>query len=203
MNEPGVGPQHHVSSWPRLKEGILGFIAREEQPLHAAALWSLLLPRLRGIELPISEVKAALSSLIAEGMVASIPAASDSEETYGVTVAGFEHRDAWLRSPLCPPYCREELLMRLAVASGLDDIRRLVGLVRREESARMMEVIERQAVPEEIVLRARSGLPINDWKTRTKFLLHAAEMEHCQAELQWLQQVRVVLGEELDEHGVG
>lgn len=93
--------------------------------------------------------------------------------------------------------------MRLAVASGLDGIRRLVDLVRSEESAWMMEAIEREAVPEEIVMRARSGLPINDWKTRTKFLLHAAELEHCQAELQWLQQVRAVLRRELNEHEVG
>lgn len=203
MSEPGVGPHRHASSWPRLKEGILGFIAREEEPLHAAALWSLLLPRLRGIELPIGEVRAALSGLVAEGMIASIAAADDSEATYWVTVAGIERRDAWLRSPLNPPYCREELLMRLAVASGPDDIRRLVDLVRSEERARVTEAMERQAVPEEIVLRARSGLPINDWRTRTKFLLHAAELEHCQAELHWLQQVRGVLREELDEHGVG
>ncbi|HEV7942466.1 MAG TPA: hypothetical protein VGP17_06660 [Solirubrobacteraceae bacterium] len=203
MSGFGGIPQRSVSSWPRLSEGILGFIAREEEPLHAAALWSLLLPRLRGIELPIGEVRAALRGLIAEGMIASVAAADDSEATYWVTVAGIEHRDAWLRSPLNPPYCREELLMRLAVASGPDDIRRLVDLVRSEERARVTEAMERQAVPEEIVLRARSGLPINDWRTRTKFLLHAAELEHCQAELHWLQQVRAVLREELDEHGVG
>jgi hypothetical protein len=203
MNDPGVGPQRHVLCWPRLKEGILGFIAREDEPLHAAALWSLLLPRLHGIELPIGEVREALGALIAEGMIAPITATDDSEATYWVTVAGIERRDAWLRSPLCPPYCREELLMRLAVASGIDDIRRLTELVRSEERARVTEAMERQAVPEEIVLRARSGLPINDWRTRTKFLLHAAELEHCQAELHWLQQVRAVLREELDEHEIG
>ena len=150
---------------------------------------------LQGIELPIGEVRSALNSLTAEGMIASIAAADDSEVVYGVTVAGIERRDAWLRSALSPPFCREELLMRLAVASGPDDIRRLVDLVRSEERARMTEAMERQAVPEKIVMRARNGLPINDWRTRTKFLLHAAELEHSQAELHWLQQVRAVLRE--------
>lgn len=201
MRELGVARRERVGSWPCIKDGILGLIVREGAPLRAVALWSDLLPRLQSMELSISEVNDAISTLLREGMVSVASARSDAEggAAYDATPRGVERSRAWLRTALHPPYLREELLLRIAVACGVEDIQALIEVVAYEEGACMARALQLGRVSDEIVMRALNDLPLDDWRTRNKRLVQAAEIESCEADMRWLQKVHAELKEELED----
>lgn len=198
MRELGVAGQERVGGWPRVKDGILGLIVREGAPLGAVALWSDLQPRLHGIELSIAEVKDAISMLLVEGMIgiASV-GPGEGGAAYDATSRGVERLRAWLRMALHRPCMREELLLRMAVAGGPDDLCDLIEVVRYEEGACMTRALQLGRISDEIVMRAMNHLPLNDWRTRNKRLVQAAEIESCEADMRWLQKVQAELEEEL------
>lgn len=202
MRELHVARREQIGSWPCIRDAILGLIVREGVPLRAVALWSDLLPRLQGMELSISEVKDAISTLLIEGMISVASVCSDAEggaAAYDATPRGVERSRAWLRMALHPPYMREELLLRIAVACGLEDIEALVEVVKYEEGACMSRVLQMGRVSDEIVMRALNDLPLDDWRTRNKRLVQAAEIESCEADMRWLQKVQAELREELED----
>lgn len=194
MAEVGIAhPQ--MRDWWRMQEALLGFIVREQEPLQAAALWELLTRRLRGADLPLGRLNWMLARLQNDDLIAPVPwrtRESRSFMTYVATAKGVRHLNRWMHSPIEPPHFREEILVRMAVCS-LADVSRLIELVRQQEQACMQDALSVSFVSDEIALRRINDLPVDEWMATIMVLLRDSELELLEADLRWLQAVRVSL----------
>lgn len=184
-----------MRDWWRMQEALLGLIVREQEPLHAAALWELLSMRLRGADLPIGRLRWMLARLQNSGLIQPVP--RDVMEpraslSYMGTAKGVRHLNRWIGSPIEPAHFREEILVRMAVCRA-SDVPRLVELVREQERTCMQDAMSASFVSDEIALRRINDLPVDEWMTTVMVLLRDAELELIDADLRWLQSVRASL----------
>ncbi len=191
MSEIGLA-QAQMRGWWRTQEALLGFIVREQEPLHSAALWELLSRRLRGVDLPIGRLRWMLARMQSAGLIEPVPRGGHEPHasvTYMGTVRGVRHLQRWMRSPIDPAHFREEILVRMAVCSE-SDVPRLVEVVREQEKTCIQDALSASFVSDEIALRRINGLPIDEWTTKLMVLSRDAELELVDADLRWLQSVR-------------
>ncbi len=187
--------QPQVRDWWCMQAALLGFIVREQEPLHAAALWELLGRRLRGADLPVGRLRWMLARLQSDGLIEPVPRQKNEPHasvTFMGTVKGVRHLHRWIRSPIDAAHFREEILIRMAVCSA-NDVPRLVELVREQEQTCMQDALSASFVSDEIALRRINDLPVDEWMTKIMVLCRDAELELIDADLRWLQAVRVSL----------